>query len=59
MDYSTTYFQSVTGPANNFLLQKWLATAGIRMATLLNEIYDPTAKAPLLKRGIARLPKDV
>ncbi|GJJ69972.1 hypothetical protein EMPS_02321 [Entomortierella parvispora] len=58
-DYSTTYFQSVTGPANGYLLQKWLAAAGVRMATLLNEIFDPTAAPPLSKRGISRLPKEV
>ncbi|KAG0052944.1 hypothetical protein BGZ83_001870 [Gryganskiella cystojenkinii] len=57
-DYSGQYFQSVTGPANGFLLQKWLATAGIRMAAMLNEIYDPSAKAPLTKRGLSRLSKD-
>ena len=56
-DYSGAYFQSVTGPANGYLLQKWLATAGIRIATVLNEIFDPTAPAPITKRGISRLPK--
>lgn len=40
-DYSTDYFKQVTGPATQFLVQKLLAMAGIRMAAVLNEIYDP------------------
>ncbi|KAG0030957.1 hypothetical protein BGZ82_007192 [Podila clonocystis] len=40
-DYSTDYFKQVTGPASQFLVQKLLAMSGIRMAAVLNEIYDP------------------
>ncbi|KAG0213832.1 hypothetical protein BGX28_003506 [Mortierella sp. GBA30] len=49
-DYSTDYFENVTGPNTDFLVQKQLALAGIRMAAVLNEIYDPSANAPLTKR---------
>ncbi|KAG0369927.1 hypothetical protein BGZ54_008415 [Gamsiella multidivaricata] len=54
-DYSTDYFKTVTGPSSKYLLQKQLAMAGVRMAAVLNEIYDPSAKPPLTKRGLARL----
>ncbi|KAF8923858.1 hypothetical protein BGZ58_002445 [Dissophora ornata] len=57
-DYSTDYFQTVTGSSSDFLVQKLLATSGVRMAAVLNEIYDPSAKAPLTKRGLARLPSE-
>ncbi|KAG0301371.1 hypothetical protein BGZ98_008410 [Dissophora globulifera] len=57
-DYSKDYFQSVTGPSSSYLLQKQLAKSGVRMAAILNEIYDPSAKPPLTKRGLARLPSE-
>ncbi|KAG0223547.1 S1/P1 nuclease [Mortierella sp. GBAus27b] len=57
-DYSTDYFQQMTGSSSDFLVQRQLAMAGVRMAALLNELYDPSAKAPLTKRGLARLPSD-
>ncbi|KAF9108447.1 hypothetical protein BGX27_008343 [Mortierella sp. AM989] len=56
-DYSTDYFKNVTGPASDYLVQLQLAKAGVRMAAILNEIYDPSASAPLTKRrSVARLP---
>ncbi|KAF9288897.1 hypothetical protein BGZ68_010430 [Mortierella alpina] len=56
-DYSAEYFQNVTGPKTEFLVQKLLAISGIRMAAVLNEIYDPSGEAPLTKRREgARLP---
>ncbi|KAF9941919.1 hypothetical protein BGZ65_000748 [Modicella reniformis] len=55
-DYSTDYFNQVTGSSSDFLVQRLLAISGVRMAAVLNEIYDPSAKAPLTKRGRARLP---
>lgn len=42
-DYSTDYFQKVTGPSSDFLYQKLLAQSGIRMAAALNEIFDPAS----------------
>ncbi|KAF9403797.1 hypothetical protein BGZ94_004493 [Podila epigama] len=54
-DYSTDYFTRMTGPATEFLVQKLLAQSGIRMAAVLNEIYDPegalTHKPTLSKRS--------
>lgn len=40
-DYSRDYFDAVTGKENGFLVQKLITMSGIRMAALLNEIYDP------------------
>ncbi|KAI1316664.1 hypothetical protein EDD11_009620 [Mortierella claussenii] len=55
-DYSTDYFTRVTGPSTNYLVQRLLAQSGVRMAAVLNEIYDPAAKPPLTKRRLgARL----
>ncbi|KAG0338875.1 hypothetical protein BG004_007044, partial [Podila humilis] len=49
-DYSTDYFQHVTGPNSQFLIQKLLAMSGIRMAAVLNEIYDPHPPARSCRR---------
>ncbi|KAF9896457.1 hypothetical protein BX616_007416, partial [Lobosporangium transversale] len=49
-DYSTDYFQQMTGPQSNYLVQRLLAQAGIRIAAVLNEVFDPSAKLPLTKR---------
>ncbi|KAF9097091.1 hypothetical protein BGX23_009765 [Mortierella sp. AD031] len=54
-DYSTDYFKLVTGSGSGFLYQKLLAQSGIRMAAILNDIYDPAAPASLEKRS-AQLP---
>ncbi|KAF9360609.1 hypothetical protein BGX26_008594 [Mortierella sp. AD094] len=51
-DYSTDYFQTVTGESSNYLVQMQLAKAGIRMAAVLNELFDPSSSK---KR---RLPSD-
>lgn len=40
-DYSGEYFEGVTGEKNNYLVQKLIAMSGVRMAAILNEIYDP------------------
>ncbi|KAF8953447.1 hypothetical protein CPC16_003765 [Podila verticillata] len=40
-DYSLEYFEKVTGPENEFLVQRLIAQSGVRMAAILNEIYDP------------------
>jgi hypothetical protein len=40
-DYSTDFYESVTGEENNFLIQRLIAMSGMRMAAILNEIYDP------------------
>ncbi|KAF9431335.1 hypothetical protein BGZ76_000449, partial [Entomortierella beljakovae] len=48
-DYSTTYFTEVTGPSSDYLVQQQLAKAGIRMAAILNEIYD---SSPSKKRRL-------
>lgn len=40
-DYSLDYFVAATGKANNFLVQRLITMSGIRMAAILNEIYDP------------------
>jgi len=42
-DYSSVYFEKVTGEANGFLVQKLITMSGIRMAAVLNQIYDPPA----------------
>ncbi|KAF9357128.1 hypothetical protein BGX34_009528 [Mortierella sp. NVP85] len=57
-DYSTDYFQKVTGSSSDFLVQRLLAIGGVRMAAILNEIYDPRAKPPLTMKGRARLPSE-
>lgn len=40
-DYSQDYFESMTGEDNGFLVQKLIAISGVRMAAILNQIYDP------------------
>ncbi|KAG0266039.1 hypothetical protein BG011_003477 [Mortierella polycephala] len=55
-DYSTDYFDNVTGASSDFLVQKLLAISGVRMAAVLNEIYDPSAKPPLTERSDTQLP---
>ncbi|CAO3563819.1 unnamed protein product [Mortierella alpina] len=40
-DYSKHYFETMTGAGNEFLVQKLIAMSGVRMATILNQIYDP------------------
>ncbi|KAG0294704.1 hypothetical protein BGZ96_000613 [Linnemannia gamsii] len=40
-DYSGEYFDGVTGEKNNYLVQKLIAMSGVRMAAILNDIYDP------------------
>lgn len=42
-DYSQEYFNKVTGEANGYLVQKLITMSGIRMAAVLNQIYDPPA----------------
>jgi len=45
-DYSLEYFEKVTGPENEFLVQRLIAQSGVRMAAILNEIYDrPTQES--------------
>ncbi|KAI8597639.1 S1/P1 nuclease [Dissophora ornata] len=41
-DYSTDYFETVTGEENGYLVQRLIAMGGVRMAAILNEIYDPS-----------------
>ncbi|KAG0252032.1 hypothetical protein BG011_007255 [Mortierella polycephala] len=48
-DYSADYFEDATGPAHGYLVQKLIAMSGIRMAAILNQIYDP--QAPLTEHG--------
>ncbi|KAK3811903.1 MAG: S1/P1 nuclease [Benniella sp.] len=40
-DYSSDFFDTVTGEGSEFLVQKLMTMSGIRMAAVLNEIYDP------------------
>ncbi|KAF9319086.1 hypothetical protein BG003_009887 [Podila horticola] len=40
-DYSLEYFERVTGPENKYLVQRLMAQSGVRMAAILNGIYDP------------------
>ncbi|KAF9271362.1 hypothetical protein BGZ74_006134 [Mortierella antarctica] len=40
-DYSQDYFETMTGEDNGFLVQKLIAISGVRMAAILNQIYDP------------------
>ncbi|KAF9928390.1 hypothetical protein FBU30_002388 [Linnemannia zychae] len=40
-DYSGDYFEEVTGVKNKYLVQKLITMSGVRMAAILNEIYDP------------------
>ncbi|KAF9934585.1 hypothetical protein FBU30_001349 [Linnemannia zychae] len=51
-DYSTDYFQTVTGPGSGYLYQRQLAMSGVRIAAVLNEIYDP-ASVSVTKRNVA------
>ncbi|KAG0084528.1 hypothetical protein BGZ92_009800 [Podila epicladia] len=34
-------YKSMTGEENGFLVQKLIAMSGVRMAAILNQIYDP------------------
>ncbi|KAF9943989.1 hypothetical protein BGZ65_012857, partial [Modicella reniformis] len=43
-DYSLDYFDAMTGEKHQFLVQKLIAMSGIRMAAVLNEIYDPPTR---------------
>ncbi|KAF9583546.1 hypothetical protein BGW38_009202 [Lunasporangiospora selenospora] len=45
-DYSTDYFEEVTGESSGRLVQRLITMSGIRMASILNQIYDPAAPAP-------------
>ncbi|KAF9200305.1 hypothetical protein BGZ49_009478 [Haplosporangium sp. Z 27] len=56
-DYSTTYFANVTGKSSGYLVQQQLAKAGVRMAAVLNEVFDPSSSSTpsTTKR---RLPED-
>ncbi|ORZ15494.1 S1/P1 nuclease [Lobosporangium transversale] len=47
-DYSADYFENATGQKNGYLVQKLITMSGIRMAAILNEIYDPPC--PMQKR---------
>lgn len=40
-DYSQDYFETMTGKDNGFMVQKLIAMSGVRMAAILNQIYDP------------------
>ncbi|KAF9116498.1 hypothetical protein BGX27_002170 [Mortierella sp. AM989] len=40
-DYSSEYFDNVTGEKSDYLVQKLITMSGVRMAAILNEIYDP------------------
>ncbi|KAF9979858.1 hypothetical protein BGZ75_009133 [Mortierella antarctica] len=40
-DYSKHYFETMTGAGSEFMVQKLIAMGGVRMATILNQIYDP------------------
>ncbi len=40
-EYSTHYFEAMTGAGSEFMVQKLVAMGGVRMATILNQIYDP------------------
>ncbi|KAF9438778.1 hypothetical protein BGZ76_004854 [Entomortierella beljakovae] len=44
-DYSLEYFDKVTGEESDYLVQKLITMSGIRMAAILNEIYDPPKPA--------------
>ncbi|KAG0366430.1 S1/P1 nuclease [Gamsiella multidivaricata] len=46
-DYSTDYFEAATGEKNGFMVQRFIAMSGIRMAAILNEIYDPSTPLSL------------
>ncbi|KAG0209440.1 hypothetical protein BGX28_010323 [Mortierella sp. GBA30] len=49
-DYSQDYFETVTGEANGYLVQKLIAMSGIRMAAILNQIYDPEVPLTSLQK---------
>ncbi|KAF9405837.1 hypothetical protein BGZ94_003356 [Podila epigama] len=59
-DYSLDYFQTMTGPEHQFLVQKLVAMSGIRMAAILNQIYDPVPSSGNTSDGSAQdLPESV
>ncbi|KAG0306464.1 hypothetical protein BGZ98_002344 [Dissophora globulifera] len=40
VDYSGDYFENATSEKNGFMVQRLIAMSGVRMASILNEIYD-------------------
>ncbi|KAF9974586.1 hypothetical protein BGZ73_001984 [Actinomortierella ambigua] len=42
-DLSKEYYERATGAEDGFLVQRLIAMSGVRMAAILNAIYDPTS----------------
>ncbi|KAF9579357.1 hypothetical protein BGW38_004421 [Lunasporangiospora selenospora] len=57
LDYSGEYFERMTSAETEYLTRKLLAMSGVRMAAVLNEIYDSGASSPQpVKRDSVKLP---
>ncbi|KAG0324973.1 hypothetical protein BGZ99_001187 [Dissophora globulifera] len=47
VDYSGDYFENATSEKNGFMVQRLIAMSGVRMASILNEIYDSPSPVSL------------